>query len=208
MDGVSEALVVGFVIGLSGALAPGPTLVAAISASARSGWTAGPKVTAGHALIEAAIFALIIGGLAAVLQQYQSAVALVGGGALVGFGLLTVRESRSVALPEGNQEGMTENPYLAGMLTSAANPYFWMWWVTIGSVLLLDGLRGGVIVAVSFVIGHWSADLGWYTLVSTSIHRGRSILSLRGYRGILLLCGVFLIGFGCYYLASSGIMPA
>ncbi|MDT8358009.1 MAG: LysE family transporter, partial [Methanomicrobiaceae archaeon] len=177
MEGIAGALVVGFVIGLSGALAPGPTLLAAISASARCGWTAGPRVTAGHALIEAGIFVLIVGGLAAVLRQYQSAIAVVGGVALIGFGLLTVRESRAVAILEGDQGGMMENPYLAGMLTSAANPYFWMWWVTIGSVLLLDGLRGGFIVAASFIIGHWSADLGWYTLISTSIHRGRSILS-------------------------------
>jgi hypothetical protein len=54
------------------------------------------------------------------------------------------------------------------------------------------------------MIGHWGADLGWLTIVSGSIHRGRNVLSLTGYRYVLLFCGVFLTLFGGYYLYSSG----
>ena len=38
-----------FAIGLTGALAPGPTLLATVNSSLQEGWKAGPKVAAGHA---------------------------------------------------------------------------------------------------------------------------------------------------------------
>jgi len=65
MDGILPALIVGFVIGLSGALAPGPTLVATIRSSLDRGWTAGPLVAVGHAAIEAIVALAIVAGLAA-----------------------------------------------------------------------------------------------------------------------------------------------
>jgi threonine/homoserine/homoserine lactone efflux protein len=197
-----EILAVAFTIGLTGALAPGPTLVATINSSLKTGWTAGPKVAAGHALVELIIFLLIILGLASAARQYSHFIAVAGGLALIAFGLLTVKGSIGASLvsPSG---GAAQNPYLAGVLTSAANPYFWIWWLSVGSALVIDGLRGGLILGGLFMVGHWGADFGWYTLVSTSLNKGRRILSDANYRRILAACGGFLILFGFYYLARA-----
>jgi threonine/homoserine/homoserine lactone efflux protein len=46
MLGAIETLILAFTIGLTGALAPGPTLVATINSSLQRGWTMGPKVAA------------------------------------------------------------------------------------------------------------------------------------------------------------------
>lgn len=197
-----EMLAAAFFIGLTGALAPGPTLVATVNSSLKYGWTAGPKIAAGHALVESVIFLLIAGGLYVAMQQYSRTIALVGGLALIAFGILTVKGARNATMEaaEGKSIG---NPYLAGMITSGANPYFWIWWLSIGSALVLSGLQTGLIMAAIFMIGHWGADFGWYLLVSTSLDRGRSILSEKNYRRILGLCGVFLVCFGFYYLVSA-----
>ena len=136
------------------------------------------------------------------MQQYSRSIALVGGLALIAFGILTIRESKSATMASAG-DGSHTNPYLAGILTSAANPYFWIWWLSIGSVLIVSGLEAGLIVAAIFMIGHWSADFGWYLLVSSSLERGRSLLSTENYRRILGLCGIFLILFGIYYLGSG-----
>lgn len=202
MHELIEILATAFIIGLTGALAPGPTLVATVNSSLRGGWTAGPKVVAGHALVEILIFLLIAGGLSVAAQQYSRYIAAAGGLALIAFGLLTLKSSKSATMvsPEQDKSG---NPYLAGVLTSASNPYFWIWWLSIGSALLIDGLRGGLILAGIFMIGHWGADFGWYTLVSASLDRGRTILSDANYRRILALCGGFLVLFGLYYLAGA-----
>ena len=197
-----EVLIMAFTVGLTGALAPGPTLVATVNSSLECGWTAGPKVAAGHALVEVLVFLIIVGGMAVAMQQYSHYIALIGGLALIAFGILTVKESRGAKMvsPEGQPVG---NPYLAGVLTSAANPYFWIWWLSIGSAMVIDGLGGGIMMAALFLIGHWFADFGWFTLVSTSLDRGKGILSEANYRRILAACGGFLMLFGLYYISSA-----
>jgi threonine/homoserine/homoserine lactone efflux protein len=201
MHEMLEMLIMAFTIGLTGALAPGPTLVATVNSSLKDGWTAGPKIAAGHALVESVLFLLIVGGLALAMQQYSYYIAILGGMALIAFGIFTVMDSKSATMAS-SQVQAAGNPYLAGVITSAANPYFWIWWLSIGSALVIDGLRGGLILAGLFMIGHWCADFGWYTLVSTSLGKGRTILSEANYHRILAICGSFLILFGLYFLIS------
>jgi threonine/homoserine/homoserine lactone efflux protein len=196
-------IIAAFLIGLTGALAPGPTLVATVNSSLKTGWLAGPKVAAGHALVEVFIFLLIVQGLAVAAQHYSNIIAIAGGVALIAFGLLTMNGSRTASMISASKD-KAGNPYAAGVLTSAANPYFWIWWLTIGSAFLLDGLQGGLILAGLFMIGHWAADFGWYTFVSVSLDKGRVILSEAFYRSVLAVCGGFLVLFGLYYLAGAG----
>ena len=197
-----EMLAKAFLIGLTGALAPGPTLVATVNSSLKYGWTAGPKIAAGHALVESVIFLSIVEGLYVTMRQYSRTIALVGGLALIAFGILTVKGAGSATMEAGEGKAVA-NPYLAGMITSGTNPYFWIWWLFVGSALVLSGLQIGLIMAAIFMIGHWGADFGWYLLVSTSLDRGRSILSEKNYRRILGLCGGFLVCFGLYYLVTA-----
>jgi threonine/homoserine/homoserine lactone efflux protein len=198
---ILSTIVLGFFIGLTGALAPGPTLVATINASLAGDWTAGLKVSLGHIVIETGIFFLIILGLAGFAAPYTMAIAVIGGIALLVFGLMTVRDSRSATLSCASTPAGT-GPCMAGFLTSAANPYFWIWWLSVGSALLLSSLAGGILLAVAFMAGHWAADTGWFTFVSITVAKGKSILPDRIYRWIMAACGAFLIVFGLYYLAT------
>jgi len=198
---IASTLVLGFLIGLTGALAPGPTLVATINASLAGNWTAGLKVTLGHIMIETAIFFLIILGLASIASPYTTVIAVIGGIALVIFGIMTISGSRSASLSTAPEQGAA-SPYMAGFLTSAANPYFWIWWLSVGSALLISSLEGGLILAVIFMIGHWGADGSWYVFVSTGVSKGRTILSDTAYHRIMAACGVFLVLFGLYYLSG------
>jgi len=198
---IVSMLALGFLIGLTGALAPGPTLVATINASLAGSWTTGLKISLGHMVVETAIFLLIVLGLAGFASPYTILIAGIGGVALIVFGVMTVMGSRTASLTSPASAGAA-NPYMAGLLTSAANPYFWIWWLSVGSALVIAGLQGGIVLAVAFMIGHWGADTGWYTLVSTGISRGRTILSDTAYHRVMGICGTFLILFGLYYLAG------
>ncbi|MGB7994228.1 LysE family translocator [Methanoregula sp.] len=199
-----QTFALAFVVGLTGALAPGPTLVATVNASIAGGWTMGPRVTLGHMLSELIIVVLIVAGLATVALQYTTAVAVIGGVALILFGIFTVLGSRQVSLARGinPESAITKNPYFAGFMTSVANPYFWIWWLTVGGAMVIAGLAGGILLACVFMIGHWCADLGWYTVVSSGIAKGKTILSDSMYQRIMLACGLFLVVFGAYYLVS------
>lgn len=206
MNEIIQMLVLGFFIGLTGALAPGPTLIATINASLKGGWTMGPRVTLGHAAVEVLMVILIIAGLSVLIGGYSWLIAGIGGVALMIFGILTILESRRARIDPMpgtlQEEQTTVHPFLDGMVTSISNPYFWLWWFTVGSALMIGAYAGGIATAVSFILGHWTADLSWFTLVSVSIHRGRFFLGEREYRWTLAACGIFVVLFGGYYLGT------
>ena len=204
MYDIYQMVILGFVIGLTGALAPGPTLVATINASLKGDWTIGLKITLGHVIVELFLIILILLGLATVALPYTSAIGGIGGIALVAFGAFTIAGSRKATMHISTIKSVG-NPYLAGLVTSAANPYFWIWWLSIGSAMVIAGLEGGLVLAGAFMIGHWTADTAWYMLVSTGVSKGRTILPDTAYRKLIVFCGIFLILFGIYYMSRSGI---
>ena len=202
MYDIFQMVFLGFVIGLTGALAPGPTLVATINASINGDWMTGLKVSLGHAIVELFIVILILLGLATIALPYTSVIAGVGGIALIVFGALTIMGSRQATMSASPNQPVS-NPYMAGLVTSAANPYFWIWWLSVGSAMVIAGLEGGLVLAGAFMIGHWTADTVWYTLVSSGVSQGRTFLSDNAYRNIMIFCGIFLILFGIYYLSRQ-----
>ena len=197
-----ESLLLGFGVGLSGALAPGPTLLATISGAVRHGPLVGGRVAAGHMLVEGILAAALVLGLAPLVISQQAMIAVVGGLALVGFGGLTLLGARTATLtPTTGPE--RAGPFLAGVLTSLANPYFWLWWATIGGAMLASSIASGPGDGLSFLAGHWSADLGWLLLVGIGVARGRTLLPDRGYRFLLGACGIGLVLLGLGYLGSA-----
>ncbi len=214
---LQEMLLVAFAIGLTGALTPGPTLVATIRASVEYGWYAGPVITAGHCLVEFIVFILILLGLITIAGQYSGFISAFGGVALVIFGIMTILGSRTMSLSGVLMEGTggagtrggssadrgIRQVFLSGVLTSLANPFFWVWWLSIGSAMVVAGLEGGFILGAAFLVGHWVADIAWYTVVSVTIHHGRTLLSDTWYRAINTLCGAFMAIFGIWFFSVA-----
>jgi threonine/homoserine/homoserine lactone efflux protein len=195
-----QMLFIGFAVGLTGAVAPGPMLFATIQGALREGWTAGPKVVLGHALLEVLTCALLILGITAFATRNTiTAVSIAGGGALCIFGWITIKH-RDRAGIEMREATVIRSPMLAGIITSASNPYFWLWWLSAGNSLITEGLKISLIAALLFITGHWMADGAWYSLVSSSISRGRKIMSPAVHRKILFACGSFLILFGAAFI--------
>jgi threonine/homoserine/homoserine lactone efflux protein len=158
------------------------------------------KVSLGHVIVELFLVILILLGLVTIALPYTSAIAGIGGIALIAFGVLTIAGSRKATMKTSSPQTIA-NPYMAGLVTSAANPYFWIWWLSIGSAMVIAGLQGGLVLVGALMIGHWSADTLWLTLVSTGVSKGRTIVSDSTYQKIIALCGIFLILFGAYYLS-------
>jgi len=199
---VLESLLLGFGIGLSGALAPGPTLLATISGAVRHGPLVGVRVASGHLLVEGVLVVALALGVAPLVLSHRAAIAVVGGAALVGFGILTVRSARSASLAPAAEDERV-GPFLAGVLTSVANPYFWLWWATLGAALLAGVLATGVGDAALFLAGHGTADLAWLLLVGAAVARGSAFLPDRTYRLLLCACGIALAALGAAYAATA-----
>lgn len=193
---------IGFSIGLTGALVPGPMLFATIETSLQKGWTSGPLVVSGHAVIELMVFILIVTGFSTLADNGVILwVSIIGGAVLVVFGILTIKEGKHATLSGGSS--VFRSPFAAGVITSISHPYFWLWWLTAGAGLILLGLKTSLLAASIFLVGHLMADLSWYTLVSSAVSRGKSLLSEVAYQRVLMGCGLFLIVFGAWFMTSQ-----
>ncbi len=103
-----------------------------------------------------------------------------------------------------------KNPVIGGMLVSMANPYWWIWWATIGLAFMLQFKISSSNISglIAFFAGHEAGDLAWYLLVSVMAFFGLRYLSRRVYASILVACGIFMIGFGAYLGGSWIFRPA
>jgi threonine/homoserine/homoserine lactone efflux protein len=140
---ILELALMGFIIGLTGALAPGPTLIATIRSALHVGWTGGPRVTLGHVIAEMVIVVLIAAGISSFPDTLHPAIAGIGGSALILFGGMTLFGARKAAISSDISMESSSGPVLAGLLTRVSNPYFWIWWFSVGSALLISSLSQG-----------------------------------------------------------------
>jgi len=94
-------------------------------------------------------------------------------------------------------------PVAQGALVSLSNPYWTLWWVTIGAALAAKGLAFGPAGVVSFYVGHELADLAWYAAVILAVSSGRHLLSPRIYRGVMGALAVFLLYLGVRFVGAG-----
>ena len=197
-----------FGIGLSGAIMPGPMFTMTIAETARRGFRSGPLLVLGHGIVEAVVVAGLVVGLSQLIQHaaVKGTVALLGGLVLVwmGYGMSRAAWSGSISLAAaaaGARRG--PGPIPAGALLSVANPYWLLWWATVGAAYVATALQHGPLGLASFFGGHILADLAWFSLVALLVVSGRRILNDRLYRGLILVCAVLLVALGLWFVASG-----
>jgi threonine/homoserine/homoserine lactone efflux protein len=210
--GIGGLLTTAFIVGLSGAMAPGSLLVVVVTQTVQKGFWAGPVAVLGHAVMEVIMVGLLAFGLGQLLSYSAAlgAIGLVGGLMLFWFGWGTLKTARSASLDfdkqaaadtsNGRRKGLW-NTALSGMVASISNPYWILWWATVGAAYVASGMASsGKLGAATFLTGHLAADMAWYALVSLAISTGARFFNDRVYRGILYFCGTLLFLFGAYFL--------
>lgn len=194
-----------FVIALSGALMPGPLLTATISESSRRGFIAGPLMIGGHALLELTLVAALLLGLAPFFQMpiVFVAVALTGAVILLWMAVEMFRTLPGLSLSRQYKPEKINHPFLRGIFMSVSNPYWIIWWATIGLGYILYSQQFGFWGIVFFFTGHISADLLWYSFIAAAVSGGRHLLTDRLYRWLIAACAVFLVVFAGYFAYSG-----
>lgn len=197
-----------FLVGFSGAMMPGPLLAYTISASAKYGFLAGPLIVLGHAILELTLVVALVFGLDRFLDNdwVVSIIGLIGGTMLIGMGILMFRQGwRQAALPLETSPNLVENRrmILSGILVSMSNPYWFIWWATVGMTYLLWAMELGTGGVAAFFSGHILSDLSWYALVAFVIATGRKVINDTVYSWLLVVCGLALIGLGLYFVVSG-----
>jgi len=195
-------------VGFSGAIMPGPLLTVTISESAKRGARAGPLLMLGHAILEFSLVAALVLGLKKFFQNpvFEITVSIIGGFFLfwMGYGMVRDALRGNISLDLSvKQKRPVIGPVLAGILVSLSNPYWTIWWATIGLGYITEAWVSGLTGLAFFYTGHILADFTWYGAVSLAMARGRSLMSDRVYRGLIAVCGAFLIGLAVIFVKNG-----
>lgn len=184
-----------FMLALSGALMPGPMLTVTISETPEKGPLTGPLLILGHGIAELILIVLLLIGLAPLLQNgfVNSLIFLFGGSFLIYMGTSMLRSIPQLSLSGQSSKAQSKNIVLSGFLYSAANPYWIIWWATIGLGYIIYSKTFGIWGLIAFFTGHILADFAWYSFISVGLHKGRHLLNDTHYRIIIGVCGFFLL---------------
>ena len=192
-------------VALSGALMPGPLLTVTISESPRRGYWTGPLLILGHGVLELTLVAALFLGLAPLLRTRTMLIisALAGAAVLAWLAGGMIKGLPRLTLQPAATADTRRNLFAAGIVFSIANPYWIVWWVTIGLGYVTQSLQFGIWGVLFFFSGHILADLFWYSAVSTTVWKGRRLMSDRLYRGMIAGCAALLLLFAGMFAWSG-----
>jgi threonine/homoserine/homoserine lactone efflux protein len=96
-----------------------------------------------------------------------------------------------------------DKPILAGIVLTASNPYFLIWWATVGLALATDATKFGLYAFALFAIVHWFVDLIWVTALSLASFHGTTLLGPKVQHVILRTCAAAMLLFGLFFIYNA-----
>ncbi|NMB12680.1 MAG: LysE family transporter [Firmicutes bacterium] len=200
-----------FLIGLSGAMVPGGLLIVNINETIKRGLPGGMIAITGHALIELLAVAGLALGLGTILGRpaVVGTIAIAGGALLAWMAVGTAKTSREAELAITTTESVSSTavnrfgPLAAGTLATISNPYWALWWTSVGATYVAMAMEQGSSALGAFYIGHIASDYAWYFLVSLALVTGKKLISQKVYQGLLLAGSIFLAILAVYFVFSG-----
>jgi threonine/homoserine/homoserine lactone efflux protein len=188
-------------ISLSGVLMPGPLFAVTIKKAAKSK-IAGVLIAIGHGIVEFPLMFLIF----FVLSQFQIpsivqiAVGLMGGFLMILMGVQTFRKRNK---KDDDTVSLKRDSVMAGVYTTAVNAGFILWWLTIGTTLIVNAQLFGLLGFSVFAGVHWLCDFSWYTVAALVVFKSQRFWNDKIRMGITLFCVAVFVGFGAFFMGSA-----
>ncbi len=196
------------IISVSGVMSPGPLFVANIFYGVKGGASAGLKMSFGHTVVELPLI-IFLGFSVLSLEtfpQFRIIIAVLGS---IGLFVFAGIQIKSVFKSKSQLVNQTKyGPFLGGILFSALNPFFIIWWLTIGFKLISDSLVLWSFwgIAILFVCHIWM-DYTWLTSTAYLSKRSSSFLSNKNHRFFIIGISILLIYFGITFIAEAFLKP-
>jgi threonine/homoserine/homoserine lactone efflux protein len=188
-------------ISLTGVMMPGPVTAVTVAKGAQRR-EAGALVAIGHGIVELPLIVLLYFGFARFLEltEVRIGVGLVGG--LMLF-WMAVSMLRMKPLDFGAKREAAHGSVVAGVITTASNPYFFLWWATVGAALLASAQALGATGVAAFGVIHWLCDAAWLLLISWVVFKSKRLWTDKVHRVVFGICAAILGGFGAWFVYSS-----
>lgn len=209
-------------ISSSGALSPGPLTIATVRYSLDHGKRAGLLISLGHMVFELPLVLAISIGVISFINDpiVKFSIGLAGSTALIFFGLMEVRSfikhrrhanNSTNAMTDDARDGRFSliggkgvvQAILVGFIFTSLNPYFIIWWMSVGLTLIVSFLAyaslAGILIMYLF---HVWIDYAWLGFISYMTYSGKRFLKTFHIRIITLVLSIIIILLGVYLLTS------
>jgi threonine/homoserine/homoserine lactone efflux protein len=197
------------VVTASGALAPGPLSFGILMQGSKEGARSGFSCAIGHTLVEfPLVLALALGLLEAASQPMIKSVIGIGGGlGLIGFGTMQIYETVRTRAGSGQTartRSLPASSLVLGLALTGLNPYFILWWLTIGSALIVKALAFAAIIGVLVMYAsHVWMDYAFLTSLAYFAKKGKSIVGSKYYKLVLIAFGLVLVYYGLSFIVDA-----
>jgi len=198
------------IITASGALAPGPLFFATVSHGSRHGAKSGLIFSISHTIVEFSLIMLFALGLLTIASEpiVKIVIGVIGGIVLILFGAVQIYKT-IIFNPEELKKPTSsyQRLFFIGLVFTGLNPYFILWWLTVGAKLIIIALEFAALLGVIFMfICHVWMDYVWLTGVAYFAKKGTNVIGLKWYKPLMIIFGAILIYFGVsFILGAAGI---
>jgi threonine/homoserine/homoserine lactone efflux protein len=201
-------------VSTSGVFSPGPLFFVNLFYGSKYGSLMGIKIAIGHTFVEFPLLVLLSYGVSKFSAVSVSdsdilkIIGIVGGVFMIFFSFMQIYPViKNKSLETNNQYSKyaIKNAILVGMIFTGLNPFFLVWWSTIGLKLVSDsvnnfGYLNGIIL---LFFSHIWMDYFWLWITSFMSSKGRSIVKEKVYRILLLFFSTIIGIFGLYLLVNA-----
>ena len=188
-------------ISASGVMSPGPLFTANIVYGLKEGKIAGLKIAMGHTVVEFPLIVFL--GLGTIsletFPEYRILITVIGAIGLFVFAGLQIKSIFGKDFR--NKTNSNKNSFLAGIFLSALNPFFIIWWLTIGIVLITESIAlwGFSGILILFIFHIWM-DYVWLFAVAVFASKSKNVLSNNNYKILIIGLSILLVYFGIQFL--------
>ena len=203
MSDIIEFAIIVIIISASGVMSPGPLFAANITYGLKQGTKAGIKIAIGHSLVELPLVILLGIGILSleIFPEFKTIISILGAMTLFVFAFIQIKST--LKKNEKSETKLKQGPIITGVLLSALNPFFIIWWLTIGLKLISDAMAiwAFVGILIVFVLHVWM-DFVWLGSTAFLISKSKKIISNTNYKIIMLALSAVLIYFGITFLTD------
>ena len=197
---LAEFAILVITISLSGVMSPGPLFAANVAYGLKGGIKTGLKMAYGHTVVELPLVVLLgIGAISlTTIPQFREITSILGALSLFVFAGIQIKSI--IKKPSTIFEGK-HGPFLAGIILSGLNPFFLIWWFTIGFKLITDAiiLYSFIGIGIMFAFHIWM-DYAWICSVAFLSSKGKKIISNKRYSIFMIAISCVLVYFGIVFL--------
>lgn len=203
MSDIIEFAIIVIIISASGVMSPGPLFAANITYGLKQGTKAGIKIAIGHSLVELPLVILLGIGILSleIFPEFKTIISILGAITLFVFAFIQIKST--LKKNKKSETKLKQGPIITGVLLSALNPFFIIWWLTIGLKLISDAMAiwAFVGILIVFVLHVWM-DFVWLGSTAFLISKSKKIISNTNYKIIMLALSAILIYFGITFLTD------